>query len=127
VECILGAHRDPTFGPVVMFGMGGVNVELLKDVSFRLAPIGIDEAHAMIAECRSAPLLDGYRGAPLADKEALAAAIVRLSELAATCGDSLESIDINPFAVLPQGRGALALDAVVIGRGAEAADPARLA
>jgi len=116
VECILGVHRDPAMGPVVMFGMGGVNVELFKDVSFRVAPVDLDEAHAMIAEVKSAPLLQGYRGAAPADVPALARAIVALSTFAMDAGGTLESVDVNPFAVLPLGEGAIALDAVVSGR-----------
>lgn len=116
VECILGAHRDPVLGPVVMLGSGGVNVELLRDAVFRIAPVDLAEARGMIGELKTAALLDGFRGAPKADAEALAQAVVQLSQLAMAAGDSLESIDVNPFAVLPRGQGALALDAVVIGR-----------
>lgn len=116
VECILGVHRDPVMGPVVMFGMGGVNVELLKDVSFRIAPVTPELAREMIGEVKLSPLLQGYRGALPADVDALAAAIAGLSDLAMAAGDTLESIDVNPFIVLPAGRGGMALDAVVIGR-----------
>ncbi|WP_194724967.1 acetate--CoA ligase family protein [Noviherbaspirillum malthae] len=116
IECILGVHRDPVMGPVVMFGMGGVNVELLKDVSFRIAPVSLEQAREMIGEVKLSPLLQGYRGAPTADVEALARAIAGLSDLAMSAGDTLESIDVNPFIVLPAGQGGMALDAVVIGR-----------
>ncbi|MFC7516723.1 acetate--CoA ligase family protein [Herbaspirillum sp. GCM10030257] len=116
VECILGVQRDPVMGPVVMFGMGGVNVELLSDVSFRIAPVSLDEAREMIKEVKLSPLLQGYRGAAPADIDALAQAIVGLSDLAIAAGDTLESIDVNPFVVLPAGQGGTALDAVVIGR-----------
>ena len=116
VECILGVHRDPVLGHVVMLGAGGVNVELLRDVSFRVAPVDLRQARAMIGELKTVALLQGFRGAPKADIEALAQAIVRLSEFAIAAGDGLESVDVNPFAVLPQGEGALALDAVVVGR-----------
>lgn len=116
IECILGVHRDPVMGPVVMFGMGGVNVELLKDVSFRIAPVSPEQALEMIGEVKLSPLLQGYRGAPPADIEALARAIAGLSDLAMAAGDTLESIDVNPFIVLPAGQGGMALDAVVIGR-----------
>lgn len=116
VECILGMQRDPVFGPVIMFGLGGVNVELLQDVSLRLAPVSVPEAHAMIREVRSHPLLQGYRGRPPADLDALAEAIAALSELAWHAGDTLDSIDINPFLVRSAGNGALALDALVIAR-----------
>ncbi len=116
VECILGVHRDPTLGAVVMLGSGGVNVELLGDVSFRLAPVDHEQARAMIDELKTAPLLRGYRGAPLADVEALADAIVRLSHFALAAGSTLDSVELNPFVVLPQGQGALALDAVLLTR-----------
>lgn len=118
VECILGVHRDPVLGPMVMLGAGGVNVELLRDVSFRVAPVAQAEAQEMIGELQTAALLDGFRGAPAADKEALADAIVQLSRFAVAAGETLESVDLNPFVVLPRGQGARALDAVVVGRAA---------
>ncbi|MDP1691919.1 MAG: acetate--CoA ligase family protein [Burkholderiaceae bacterium] len=116
VETILGVVRDPVFGAVVMFGLGGVFVEAFKDVSFRLAPFGIDEARAMIDEVKGRILLTGLRGQPPADEDALADAIARLSVYAARHEDVIESIDINPFVVLPRGRGALALDALIVPR-----------
>jgi acyl-CoA synthetase (NDP forming) len=116
VECILGVQRDPVFGPMVMFGLGGILVEALRDVSFRMAPFDLDEAHRMIDEIRARAILDGWRGRPPADIDALAAALVALSRFAAGAGDTLESVDINPFMVLPQGKGAMALDAVLITR-----------
>jgi len=115
IECILGAHRDPVLGPVVMFGLGGVNVEVFKDVSFRLAPVDRAGAREMIDALRAAPLLHGHRGQPAADLDALADAIAALSQLAAAAGPSLGSIDINPLLVYPGGQGVLALDAVVTG------------
>jgi len=116
VECILGAHIDPVFGPVVMFGLGGVFVEVLKDVSFRLAPIDEDEARSMVAEIRGAPLLAGARGAEPSDIQALCRAIAALSEFAAANREGLSSIDVNPLAVLPEGSGCIALDAVIVPR-----------
>lgn len=113
VECILGARRDPALGVVVMLGSGGVNVELMGDIALRLAPVDLEQAHAMIGELKTAPLLRGFRGAPMADEPALAEAIVRLSHFALAAGDALESVELNPFAVLPRGQGALALDAVL--------------
>jgi acyl-CoA synthetase (NDP forming) len=114
VECVLGVHRDPAFGPVVMFGLGGIFVEALGDVVFRAAPFGLDEAHRMIREIRSLRILEGVRGRPPADIDALADALARLSVVAASLGDAVESIDINPFLVRPKGQGAVALDALVI-------------
>lgn len=120
VETVLGVSRDPVFGPTVMFGLGGVFVEVLKDVTFRIAPFGNDEAHRMIDEIKGRAVLDGVRGAPPADIDALATALARLSVFAAENADTLESIDINPFVVLPEG--ACALDAVIVPR--TDADPA---
>ncbi|MEC9368711.1 MAG: acetate--CoA ligase family protein [Pseudomonadota bacterium] len=119
VETILGAQVDPVFGPAVMFGMGGVFAEVFRDVAFRLAPVSKEEALAMIAETRGAALLAGARGRPVADVDALAGAIVALSRLAACCGDQLSSIDLNPFVVLPEGKGAVALDCLAVPKDVE--------
>lgn len=116
VETILGVHRDPVFGPVVMFGLGGVFVEAFKDVAFRIAPFGVAEARAMINEVKGRILLTGLRGQPPSDEDALADAISRLSVYAARHEDAIESIDINPFVVLPRGEGAMALDALIVPR-----------
>lgn len=116
VEVILGVQRDPTFGPVVMFGLGGVLVEVLKDVTFRLAPFGEDEAHAMIREVKGYPILQGVRGAKPADVNALAKALARLSAYAAAHADRIETIDINPLIVRPRGQGVVAVDALVVPR-----------
>jgi len=123
VECILGVRRDPALGPIVMLGSGGVNVELMGDVTLRMAPVDHEQAREMIGELKLAPLFRGFRGAPLADVEALADAIVRISQFALAAGDALESVELNPFAVLPEGQGALALDAVLLTRTAFAAPP----
>ncbi len=113
VETILGIHMDPVFGPLVMFGLGGVLVEVLEDVSFRVAPFDDGEAHRMIDEIKGRAVLDGVRGAPAADIDALAAALATLSRFAAAQADRLLSVDLNPFVVLPSGEGAVALDAVL--------------
>ena len=114
VETILGASLDPVFGPVVMFGLGGVLVEEMRDVSLRVAPFDVEEAHRMIGEISGAAVLDGVRGRPAADKDALARALVRLSDVAAANAHTVESIDINPFVVLPEGQGALAKNALIL-------------
>lgn len=114
VETVLGTVHDPAFGPAVMFGLGGVFVEVLKDVSFRLAPFGVDEAHRMIDEIRGRAMLDGVRGAPPADLDALADALSRLSVFAAANAGRIESIDINPFIALPEG--GVAVDALIVPR-----------
>jgi len=116
VETILGVVRDPVFGAVVMFGLGGVFVEAFKDVAFRVAPFGTDEARAMINEVKGRVLLTGLRGQPPSDENALADAIAALSVYAARHEADIESIDINPFVVLPQGQGGLALDALIVPR-----------
>jgi succinyl-CoA synthetase beta subunit len=114
VETIIGVARDPVFGPVVMFGIGGVLVELMKDVTFRLAPFDKNIAHEMICEIKGFPLLQGFRGAPPADIDALAAALAALSHFAAANANWVESIDLNPFLVRPAPQGAVALDAAIV-------------
>lgn len=114
VECIAGVHCDPVFGPVVMFGLGGVFVEVLKDVSFRLAPFGRQQALSMIREIKGYALLQGARGTPPCDIDALADALVALSRFAYSRRHDFSSAEINPLLALPVGQGALALDAVLI-------------
>ncbi|MCX5591612.1 acetate--CoA ligase family protein [Alcaligenes endophyticus] len=114
IECIAGVHRDPVFGPVVMFGLGGIFVEILQDTSFRLAPFDETEAISMIQETRASQILAGARGRAPADIEALAKALACLSQLAYASRDQIESIDINPLVVLEQGQGVVALDALVM-------------
>lgn len=117
VECILGAHYDPVFGPMVMFGLGGVFVELLGDVAFHSAPVTELQALQMIRSTRGFALLSGERGRVAIDLDVLAANLAALSRLAAEAGDSLVSIDINPFIAMPTEQGGgCAVDAVVIGR-----------
>lgn len=113
VECILGIHRDPVFGPIAMFGLGGIFVEIMRDVAFRRCPFGVDEAEQMIRSIRAAPLLLGARGRPPADIAALARMLARLSVLAHQAGPQLRAIDLNPVLALPAGEGAYALDAVI--------------
>ncbi len=113
VECILGIHRDPVFGPIAMFGLGGIFVEVMQDEVFRRCPFGADVAEAMIRSIKGAPLLLGARGRPKADVKALAETLARLSAFAAAAGPRLASIDLNPVIALPEGQGAFAVDAVV--------------
>lgn len=108
-EVIVGIDRDPTFGPLLMFGLGGVYVEVLKDVTFRLCPLDEAEAREMIAEIRGFGLLRGARGQRPADLDALASVIARVSHLAADFPDILE-LDINPLIVGNTGEGAVAAD-----------------
>lgn len=116
VEVIIGVSRDPVFGPAVMFGLGGVHVEVLKDVTFRLAPFDRDEANRMIDQIRGRALLSGVRGAPPADVEALATLLVDISNFAAAHRDDIETIDLNPVIVRARGEGVVALDALVVPR-----------
>ena len=119
VETILGVTRDPVFGPVVLFGLGGILVEVCKDVTLRIAPFSEAEALEMIRSVKGYALLEGVRGQPRADIPALARALARLSVFAQANADALESLDINPFIVLPEGQGALAVDALIVPRAAE--------
>jgi acetate---CoA ligase (ADP-forming) len=112
VETVMGVICDPVFGPAVMFGLGGVFVEVLKDVTFRLAPFGVDEAHRMIDEIQGRAMLDGVRGAPPSDINALAEALSKISVFAAANADTIETIDVNPFIVLAEG--AIAVDALIV-------------
>lgn len=113
VETILGVTRDPAFGPVVMFGMGGIYAEVLGDVAFRLPPLTHAQAHAMIAETRCHAILAGARGRPECDIAALAQAIVDLGRLAVDLEGDIADIDVNPLAVMPRGGGVIALDALM--------------
>ena len=110
-EVIVGSKKDPTFGQVVMFGLGGIFTELLKDVSFRLAPISIDEALEMIDETRGAQLLKGFRGQEPADIEAIGEILVKVSRMVMRLPEIAE-LDINP--VIVHTRGATAVDARIV-------------
>jgi len=111
LECVVGAFRDPQFGPVVMFGLGGVSVEALADVVFRLAPVDDSEARAMTAEIRAHRLLGPVRGRPPRDVEAVVDVLVRLSELIVDV-DAVVEVDVNPLLLLT--RGAAVADARAI-------------
>lgn len=116
VETIVGVSRDPVFGPAVMFGLGGVHVEVLKDVAFRLAPFGRDEAMRMIDSIRGRAMLSGARGAAPSDVSVLADLLVKISQFAAAHADDIETVDLNPVIALPEGDGVVALDALVVPR-----------
>jgi len=113
VEAILGVTNDPLFGPAVMFGLGGIFAEVLKDVSFRLAPVTASVAREMIEEIAGYPVLAGARGRPRADIGALVDAIVRLSALAVDLKDHVAELDINPLFVFGEGKGVKAADALI--------------
>jgi len=108
-EVLVGMSRDPQFGPLVAFGLGGIYVEALKDVAFRVAPFSRHEAEEMIREIRSYPLLEGIRGEPPADHEAMVDALLRISQLVTDFPEIVE-LDINPLMVFEEGRGAMAID-----------------
>jgi len=114
VEMILGVQNDPVFGPVVMLGLGGIFVEVLRDVTFRIAPFGVEEAHRMIGELRGRVMLEGARGQPPCDIEALAQALSKLSVFVKAKSAEFTSIDVNPLLVRPRGEGAAALDALIL-------------
>ena len=114
VEVIVGVSYDQQLGPVLLFGSGGVMVEVYNDVALRRCPITRSEAQAMIAEVRGARLLQGFRGSPKADVEALADTLVRVSHLAMHLEGRLAELDINPLMVLPAGQGVKAVDALIV-------------
>jgi succinyl-CoA synthetase beta subunit len=120
VESICGVVNDAVFGPVVVFGLGGIHVELLRDVSFRLAPFDEAEAHRMIGEIRGAQILLGARGGVRGDVDALARSLAALSRFAVAHRNQVAEVDINPMMVLPEGEGVVALDALIVRR--ESAD-----
>jgi len=108
-EMILGMSCDSTFGPLLLFGLGGIYVETLKDTSFRIAPVNEDEARNMIREIRAYSILQGARGEPPSDIDMTVESILRLSQLVMDMS-AITELDINPLIVLPQGQGAVAVD-----------------
>ena len=114
VETVVGVSRDELFGPVVMVGLGGVFVEVLGDVTFRVPPFGREDAERMLRELRGFPLLAGARGAEPADVEALVDVIMQVERLALDLAGEIGELDVNPLVVLPEGKGAVALDALVV-------------
>lgn len=113
VEVIVGMRRDATFGPLMMFGMGGTMVELVKDIKFRVAPLSKEDIQTMVAETMAGKLLNGYRGSPVADFESLYEVIAQLSRLA-TQHPEIQEIEINPLIVYPEGQGVMAIDSRMI-------------
>ncbi len=114
VEAIVGITRDPVFGPAVMFGLGGILVEVLQDVSFRVAPLSRADAAEMIREVKGARLLSGVRGRAAADLKALSDVILKVSQLALDYADVIEELDINPLVVYP--KGVRVADALIVKR-----------
>ncbi|WP_447039095.1 acetate--CoA ligase family protein [Streptomyces sp. DSM 118878] len=116
VEMVVGVTHDALFGPTVTVGLGGVLVEVLRDTAVRVPPFGEDQAKAMLSELRGRALLDGVRGGPPADVDALVEVVQRIQRMALELGDELSELDINPLMVLPRGMGAVALDALAVCR-----------
>jgi acyl-CoA synthetase (NDP forming) len=112
-EIILGMNHDPQFGPILMFGMGGIYVEALEDVSFRLAPIRELTAQMMISKTKTHKILNGYRGGPVYDIEAIEECLKRLSQLVSDF-HSIKELDINPLIVYEKGNGCAIVDARII-------------
>ncbi|NGX97494.1 MAG: CoA-binding protein, partial [Candidatus Afipia apatlaquensis] len=115
-EIFVGARVDADFGPLIVVGAGGVQVELYKDVAIRLAPIDEKSAYEAIASTKIARLFEGFRGAPVGDIQAVARTVSALSRFMVDFSDRICEIEINPLAVLEQGQGCVALDCVLIPR-----------
>ncbi|MGW2740877.1 acetate--CoA ligase family protein [Streptomyces sp. NPDC001450] len=116
VEMVVGVSHDELFGPTVTVGLGGVLVEVLHDAAVRVPPFGEEQARDMLAELRGRALLDGVRGRPPADLDALVEVVLRVERMALELGEQIAELDINPLLVLPRGQGAVALDALVVCR-----------
>ncbi|TPM25130.1 acetate--CoA ligase family protein [Mesorhizobium sp. B2-3-4] len=114
VEIAFGLIRDQQFGPYLVVASGGVWIEVLRDRAVALPPLGLEQAHALISRLKTGPLLDGGRGRPPADRQALATALARFSMLAADLGDLIDEMDVNPLMV--SDRGCMAVDALLLGR-----------
>ncbi len=112
-EIILGIKRDPSFGPVLMFGMGGIFVEIFKDVSFGVAPLSYDEARNMIEQTRAYEILRGTRGRSPRDIESVIDALLRLGQMASDFPE-IDELDINPLFVMDEGKGSVIGDARMI-------------
>ena len=120
---IIGLKNDPQFGPTIMFGLGGIFVEILKDVSLRVTPITRDDALEMIQEIKSFKILAGARGRQKADIDAIADVLVRVSKMATDLEAHIAELDINPLLVLQEGQGVRVADALVIKRWKPSAHP----
>jgi acetyltransferase len=115
VEVILGANRDPRFGPIVMFGLGGTLVEVLKDVTFRLAPMWESSAENMIKGIRAFDVLKGVRGNPPSDLAAIKDCVLRLSQMLEE-NPEIAELDINPLIAYPEGQGCAVADCRILVR-----------
>ena len=113
VELIIGMKRDASFGPVIMFGLGGIFVEVFKDVSFRIPPLSMRDAREMIEEIKGSKLLKGYRGMEKMDVEAIASTLMSVAGLSLDLGEEIRELDINPVIVYPRGKGIKVVDALI--------------
>ena len=113
-EMIVGVTRDPTLGPAVMVGTGGVFTEVLADTAVRPLPLDDADAHEMVRSLKGFPLLDGARGRPPADVDALVQVIMSTAHLATALGDRLAELDLNPVVVLDRGKGAVVVDHLMV-------------
>ena len=115
VEAIVGVKQDPSFGPLIMFGLGGIYAELFEDVAARLHPLTVSDAKELISSIKTAKLFDGFRGSPPSDKQAVESLLLRLSVLVEDVPEIVE-LDMNPVKVLPQGKGCYVVDARILMR-----------
>jgi len=122
VEILVGAIVDDGFGPFVVVGLGGVFAEALDDIMIRPAPLSEQDVYEMLRDLRGSKLIDGFRGSATPDIAALADSVVRLSHLVNDHADVIDTIDLNPVVVLPEGQGVRVLDALIVGR----AEPDRI-
>ncbi len=114
IEVIIGVNNNPQFGPTVMFGLGGIFVEILQDVSMRVAPLSVDDAMEMIKEIKGFKVLAGARGRAKADIHAIAGVLVKVSRMALDLEEQIAELDINPLLVMPEGKGVCVADALVL-------------
>jgi acetyltransferase len=113
-EAIAGILMDPHFGPAVVFGLGGIMVEILEDRTLDIPPLSRSEAREMIESTKASQLLHGFRGSPQADLEILTETLIRIGRLAVDWADRIEALDINPLLIMPEGQGVVAVDALLI-------------
>ena len=114
LEVIVGIEQDPQFGPVLLFGLGGIFTEAIREVTLRVCPIIRDDTKEMIREVRGFRLLEGFRGGAQTDIDALVKVLLKVSALAMALKDRLTELDINPLLVLPKGQGVRAVDALIV-------------
>ena len=113
-EVIVGISKDPQFGPTILFGLGGIFTELLRDVSLRVPPITRYDAEDMVKEIKGYRVLQGFRGKPKADLESIIDVLLKVSRLSIDLRESIKEMDINPLIVLPEGMGAKAVDTRIV-------------